>query len=96
VAEDYAPFNVDVTTEEPAAPLGAPDGTGLGMRVAIGGSSLDWYGAPAAGIAYVGAFGYDFYQPAYVFPAQLGGGSPKPTADAISHEGELRITSSLV
>ena len=91
VAEDYSPFDVDITTEEPTAPLGQPDGTGLGMRVAVGGSSTDWYGAPAGGIAYMGTFGYSFYQPCYVFPAQLGSGSPKATSDAISHEGESLI-----
>jgi len=37
VSEDYAPFNVDVTTEDPGAAYLATSGT----RVAIGGSSSD-------------------------------------------------------
>jgi hypothetical protein len=88
VAEDYAPFDIDVTTEEPPFPLGFLNGGGPGMRVVIGGSSRDWYGPSAGGLAYVGVFGYSDYQPAYVFTAQLGNGSPKATADAASHEGE--------
>jgi hypothetical protein len=90
VAEDFAAFDVDVTTEYPGSEIaiGNPGGTGPGMRVAIGGSSLDWYGAPAGGVAYVGAFGSSFYAPAYVFPAQLGNGGPKFVAEAISHEGK--------
>lgn len=37
VAEDYAPFDVDVTTEDPGAAYLATNG----IRVAIGGSALD-------------------------------------------------------
>ena len=36
MAEDYAAFDVDVTTEEPADPAS------IGSRCAIGGSSYDW------------------------------------------------------
>ena len=92
VADDFAAFDVDVTTEYPGseAAIGNPGGTvsGAGMRVAIGGSSYDWYGAGAGGIAYTGSFGNSLYAPAYVFPAQLGNGGPKFVADAISHEGQ--------
>jgi hypothetical protein len=42
VAEDYAPFDVDVTTEEPAVPVGGQNSSGSGIRVVIGGSSYDW------------------------------------------------------
>ena len=51
VAEDYAAFDVDVTTEEPL------DQTKIGARAAIGGSSYDWYGAGAGGVAYVVSWG---------------------------------------
>jgi hypothetical protein len=47
VAEDFAAFDVDITTEEPAA------GVNIGSRAVIGGSSYDWYGAGAGGVAYV-------------------------------------------
>jgi hypothetical protein len=89
VAEDFAPFDVDVTTEYPGSEqlIEKSDGTGHGIRVAIGGSSYDWYGAGAGGVAYVGSFGSSYYGPTFVFPAQLGNGSPKYVAEAISHEG---------
>jgi hypothetical protein len=47
VAEDFAAFDVDITTEEPTDPLR------IGSRAVIGGSSYDWYGAGAGGVAYV-------------------------------------------
>jgi hypothetical protein len=45
------------------------------------------YGLGAGGVAYLDWFGDSYYSPAYIFPAQLGNGRPKVTADAISHEG---------
>lgn len=90
VAEDFAPFNVDVTTQDPSDPGDLiKSGTGdtrWGVRVCIGGSSTDWYGASAGGVAYVGSFNYSSDTPAFVFTAQLGGGDEKYTAEAISHE----------
>ena len=59
------------------------------MRVAIGGSSYDWYGSGAGGVAYMNVFsrGDLLYQPAFVFPAQLGGGgTAKFIWEAVSHE----------
>lgn len=46
------------------------------------------YGKPAGGVSYVGVFGMidQYYQPALVFPAQLGGGDPKSVWEATSHE----------
>jgi len=90
VAEDYAPFHVDVTTQNPAdigdlIKSGAGD-TRWGVRVAIGGSSYDWYGAGAGGVAYMGSFNDSADTPAFVFTAQLGNGDEKYTAEAISHE----------
>ena len=87
VAEDYAAFDVDVTTEETEPATGAQlDLTDRGTRAVIGGSSYDWYGAGAGGVAYVGVFGNPYYQPAFVFPAQLGSGYPKYVWEAASHE----------
>jgi len=58
-----------------------------GTRVAVGGSSLDWYGYSAGGVAYVNAWGKPYYAPAFVFVKELGGGATtKPLAEAISHE----------
>lgn len=86
VAEDFAAFDLDVTTEETDA-AGAPISlSGRGARAAIGGSSWDWLQASAGGIAYVGVFGNDYYGPAFVFSDQLGGGHSKYVWEAISHE----------
>ncbi|MFN9657915.1 MAG: hypothetical protein ACK55Q_19720, partial [Dolichospermum sp.] len=54
VAEDFSPFNVNVTTQAPTdindlIKSGTSD-TRWGVRVAIGGSASDWYGS-AGGVA---------------------------------------------
>ena len=89
VAEDFIPFDVNVTTEELAMAGLANSGGGdseWGVRVVIGGSSGDWFGTSAGGVAYVGSFDWSNDTPAYVFEAQLGNGHEKYTAEAISHE----------
>ncbi len=92
ISEDYAPWDVDVTTEQP--PLASlqrnasavPADSSYGIRVVIGGNSFDWYGAGAGGVAYVHSFSWETDTPCYVFPAQLGSGWPKYVAEAASHE----------
>jgi PKD repeat protein len=87
VAEDFAPFDVDVTTEDPgveALRKSTSTDVAFGMRVCVGGSSYDWYGANMGGIAYVGSFGSD--KPCFVFSVQMGNGDEKYTTDAITHE----------
>jgi hypothetical protein len=78
VSEDYAAFDVDVTTAEPA------NLNGNGVRIVISGSSLDWYGSPAGGVAYVGRF-LTPNLPAFVFPQQLGPNNAKYIWEAVSH-----------
>jgi hypothetical protein len=88
VSEDFAIFDVDVTTEEPPQ-FANPTGDKLpGVRVAIGGSSSDWLNLPAGGIAFISSFGTARLQPCFVFPAELGNGVPKAVWEAISHEGK--------
>ena len=92
VSEDYAPWDVDVTTEQPPLaslqrdPAAVPADEAYGIRVVIGGSSYDWYGAGAGGVAYVHSFSWETDTPCFVFPAQLGSGWPKYVAEAVSHE----------
>ncbi|RFC49292.1 MAG: PKD repeat-containing protein [Verrucomicrobia bacterium] len=89
VAEDYAPFDVDVTTQDPgleALRKTTTSDTAFGVRVCIGGSSYDWYGAGAGGVAYLGSFSWNSDTPCFVFTAQLGNGNAKYTAEATSHE----------
>jgi hypothetical protein len=90
VAEDFSPFNVNVTTQAPTdindLTKNGTNDPRWGIRVAIGGSSYDWYDAGAGGVAYVGSFNWSTDTPAFVFTQQLGGGNEKYTAEAISHE----------
>jgi hypothetical protein len=87
VAEDFAPFDVDVTTEEPGAgALGysGPGDTVWGMRVVIGGSASDWYKGGAGGVAFVGSFQRATEVPCFVFSKNLYGFNS--IAYAASHE----------
>ncbi len=88
VAEDYAPFDVDVTTELTSEALltrsGSTD-TVFGTRVLV--SPISQYWGNYGGIAYVGVFDAvgDYYKPALVFPENLGW-TAKNIAEAASHE----------
>jgi hypothetical protein len=81
VAEDYAPFKINVTT---VAPPQIADR--VAVRVAIGGSYSDWYGRSAGGVSYVGGFTNSSPNVAYVFSASLAGADPQFVAEAVSHE----------
>jgi hypothetical protein len=88
VVEDFSPFNVNVTTQEPTLDRlikSSTTDTAWGVRVAIGGSSFDWFGAGAGGVAYVGSFNWNSDTPTFVFSTQTLS-DEKYTADAISHE----------
>lgn len=82
VAEDFAPFNVDVTTEEP--PLQDLMNTGggdtrWGIRTIISGN--DPLNSGAGGIAYLTSFNWDSDTPALVFNK-----GEKGAAEAVTHE----------
>lgn len=86
VAEDYAPFDVDVTTEDPgvdALSKSGPDDTRWGNRVVIGGNN-SWYGS-AGGVAYIGSFNWNSDTPCFVFSKNLGN-DEKYCAEAAAHE----------
>jgi subtilisin-like proprotein convertase family protein len=89
VKEDFIPFDVDVTTEDPGVDALRKSGLGdthWGIRVVIGGNSNDWYGSSAGGVASVGSFDTSTDRPCYVFTENLSNGNEKYTAEAISHE----------
>ncbi|MBL8481507.1 MAG: PKD domain-containing protein [Rhodocyclaceae bacterium] len=93
VAEDYAPLDIDVTTEAPAAGVLTRSSTSddvYGTRVLITKDFTALTSSPCScgGIAYVGVFDNvgDYYKPALVFYNQLGSGNEKYVAEAISHE----------
>ena len=88
VAEDYIPFNVDVTTEDPGSAALMRAGLGdqeWGVRVVIGGDSSDWFDDGAGGVAYVGSFDWNSDTPAFAFSENLFS-SERNVAEAISHE----------
>ncbi|MEV0282517.1 zinc-dependent metalloprotease family protein [Kribbella sp. NPDC050820] len=97
VAEDYAPFDVDVTTQEPAASAITRSGGSdqqYGTRVLI--DPTTWYqsGCGCGGVAYVGVYdnssNHSYYQPALVFTKGVGTGA-KNIAEAASHEAGHNI-----
>jgi uncharacterized repeat protein (TIGR01451 family) len=88
VAEDYAPFDVDVTTEFPgdaAITRSSLADQVFGTRVLI--SPIASQIVFAGGVAYLGAFNQvgDYLKPALVFPENLGN-DEKNIAEAASHE----------
>ncbi len=89
VAEDYAPFDVDVTTEAPSSDRITRSGSGddtFGTTVLI--TKRTFYNCSCGGVAYLGVFDdtSDFYKPALVFYDMLGSGNEKYVAEAVSHE----------
>ena len=87
VAEDLAPFDIDVTTEEPAS-----FGSKVGRVVVtkdVDANGADMPAKGAGGVAYVDVFGqsyYPTYSPALVYFNNLGGGEATYVAEAASHE----------
>ncbi len=81
VAEDYAPFNIDVTTIDPGANVDR-----VVARIAIGGNYTDWFGSSAGGVAYVGGFSNSASNTGFVFSDALGNGNARYVAEAASHE----------
>ena len=81
VAEDFAPFDVNVTTADPGAEdlrnTGGAD-TQWGIRVVIGGN-VSWYGS-AGGVAYLTSFTWSTDTPVFVFEDNLGNGHERYTA----------------
>ena len=85
VAEDFRPFNVNVTTDLTEFTAAAKDRR---VRV-IFTPTNEWYGS-AGGVAFIGTFGSSFYdEPAFVFTDQLlyNNAPHAPwAAEAASHE----------
>lgn len=81
VAEDYAPFNINVTTVQPSSMA-----HGVTQKVVIGGDGA-WTGGLAGGLSYINAFtSTGVPNISYVFSKNLAGGNPRYTGDAASHE----------
>lgn len=95
VAEDYAPFDVDVTTENPgkaAIDRSGPEDLIYGTRAVISRSvnaSMAICGGGCGGMAYLDVFdlasSHEYFQPAWILTWSLGD-STKVIAEAVSHE----------
>ena len=92
VAEDFAPFDIDITTEEP--PPGdlsrtSTDDSRFGTTVVVTPSD-EVVDCVCGGVSYVGVFDrvgdHDRYQPSFVFSDLLGTDNAKHLSEAISHE----------
>ena len=86
VVEDFLPFQVDVTTEDPGIDgllnTGGGDNS-WGIRVVVGGDGA-WAGS--AGIAVMGGFGQSDGSPAFAFADQWWKTNPNIVTQCISHE----------
>lgn len=95
VAEDFAPFDVDVTTEDPGTAAITRSGESdqvFGTRVlfsASGQAAAALCGSACGGVAYLDVFDWPHqhptYQPAWVLTGPLGSDT-KSLAEAASHE----------
>lgn len=95
VSEDYAPFDVDVTTEPPgraAIDRSGPDDPVFGTRALISSSrnaAMSICGGGCGGMAYLDVFdlasSHAYYQPAWILTWALGD-TAKLIAEAVSHE----------
>ncbi|NEO67836.1 MAG: hypothetical protein F6J98_48845 [Moorea sp. SIO4G2] len=88
MAEDFSPFNVNVTTAQPSDDqLKKTSGSDSewGIRVVIGGDG-SWYNKPGVvGVGYLDSFNDDIDTPTFVF-SEVYNGSEKGVAETISHE----------
>ena len=87
VAEDFAPFNVNVTTQPPASMTEFVGRAVITRDSDANGRTMPFAGA--GGVAYVGVFGfayYGYYSPALVYSNRLGGGREDFVAEAVTHE----------
>lgn len=92
VAEDYAPFDVDITTTDPglaAIDRSANSDLAFGTRVLVTNDSVIYNACMCAGIAYVGSFdmsgSHQYYQPAFAFQRGTGANA-KVIGEVVSHE----------
>ena len=82
VAEDFSPFDINVTTIDPGSAALSRSGSGdteWGVRVIITGD--DWNNCGCGGFAYIGAFDDSVDEPVYVFNSSETG-----VSEAASHE----------
>jgi len=88
VAEDFRPFDVNVTTKAPSIndlrKSNANDQR-WGIRVVVGGLGNQWLGQSGGGIAFLDSFNFASDTPAYIFSAEFDEDETN-VSEAISHE----------
>lgn len=87
IAEDYAPWQVDVTTERPAVFTSTTLHAMITKHVTSTGAPMPASGA--GGVAYVDVYGNSslaFYSPALVYYDNLAGGNEGVVTEATAHE----------
>ena len=88
VAEDFRPFDVNVTTVDPGLSAFTAGGTALRVLISTdvdSGTNNQWYSG-AGGVAYYNSFMWGTDTPVWVFENNLGNGNEKYVAEAVSHE----------
>jgi len=88
VAEDLAPYDIDVTTERPAVFTPTTGTILVTHSIDANGRAINCTGC--GGVAYVNVFGrsnyHTYYSPALVFYDKLGSGGETYVAEASAHE----------
>jgi hypothetical protein len=82
VAEDYRPFNINVTTDE-SKYLAAPANRRMRAILTV---SSSWYGNNAGGVAFINSFSWGDNTPCFIFTALLNY-NIKNISEATAHEG---------
>ena len=98
VSEDFVPFEVDVTTEEPPVDRLMKSGAGdtqWGVRVVI--TTDVWAGCGCGGFAYINSFNWSSDTPVFVFNSSLSGVSEAASHEAghglgLAHDGTSSVT----
>ena len=88
IAEDYAPFDIDITTQEPTTLTAKTGRVVITRDTDANGVAMPSQGA--GGVAYVNVWGLSnystYYSPALVYYNRLGNGQPDYVTEAASHE----------
>jgi PKD repeat protein len=89
VSEDYAPYNVNVTTQDPGVEglrKSSKSDTEYGVRVVVS-PTKGWIGCSCGGVAYRGIFDANSDTPVFAFHVPNSSyNSEKKSAEVISHE----------
>lgn len=88
MAEDFAPFQVDVTTEYPGEEIFSSGGEAIRVLISTdidAVTGVQWF-PTSAGVAYLNSWNFTDGSPVWVFYNRLGTSNSKNIAEAGSHE----------